>query len=281
MTIGNLTSLNAPGRVQSAIAVAARKTGVDFTYLLGQAQVESSLRPDARAATSSASGLYQFIDQSWLSTVKKHGAEHGLGWAADAISQGANGRFYVADTATRGYILKLRDNPEVAALMAAEHAADNKAQLEAQLGREMGGADLYMAHFLGVGGAQKFLSALDRDPARPAAQLFPAAAASNRAVFFAADGRARSVGEIYDRFAGKLQRGAELAAGGKALPPLAAPGSRADGATLQYAVIEREQGAGETATLAQLLAQADRGTVLRPKPETARLAYLMLASMGG
>lgn len=280
MTIGNLESLNAPGRVQSAIAVAARKTGIDFTYLLGQAQVESSLRPDARASTSSASGLYQFIDQSWLSTVKKHGAEHGLGWAADAISQGSNGRFYVADTATRSYIMKMRDNPEVAALMAAEHAADNKAQLEAQFGREMGGADLYMAHFLGLGGAQKFLSALDRDPSRPAAQLFPAAAASNRGVFFAADGRARSLSEIYDRFAGKLQRGAEIAAGGKALPPLAGSGNRAE-ATTQFAVIRREDAVGETATLEQLLAQADRGSVMRPKPETARLAYLMLASMGG
>jgi hypothetical protein len=279
MTIGNLASLSAPGRVQSAIAVAARKTGVDFTYLLGQAQVESSLRPDARASTSSASGLYQFVDQSWLATVKKHGAEHGLGWAAEAISQGSNGRFYVSDTAARSYILKLRENPEVASLMAAEHAADNKAQLEAQLGREMGGADLYMAHFLGLGGAQKFLSAFERDPSRPAAQLFPAAAASNRAIFFSGDGRARSVGEIYDRFAGKLQRGAELAAGGKALPPLAAPGSRA-GPELQYAVVRRDD-AGETATLEQLLAQADRGSMMRPRPETARLAYLMLASMGG
>lgn len=279
MTIGNLTSLNAPGRVQSAIATASRKTGVDFTYLLGQAQVESSLRPDARAATSSATGLYQFIDQSWLATVKKHGAEHGLGWAADAISQGANGRFYVSDTATRSYILKLRQDPEIASLMAAEHAADNKAQLEAQFGRQMGGADLYMAHFLGLGGAQKFLSALERDPARPAAQLFPAAAASNRAVFFNGDGRARSLSEIYDRFASKLQRGAELAAGGKELPPLAAPGNRAG---LQYAVIERESGAatGETATLDQLLAQGNRASLMRPGPDNARLAYMMLASMG-
>jgi hypothetical protein len=277
MTIGSLTSLNAPGRVQSAIAVAARKTGVDFTYLLGQAQVESSLRPDARAATSSATGLYQFIDQSWLATVKKHGAEHGLGWAADAISQGANGRFYVSDTATRGYILKLRNDPEIASLMAAEHAADNKAQLEAQFGREMGGADLYMAHFLGLGGAQKFLSAMERDPARPAAQLFPAAAASNRAIFFAPDGRARSVSEIYDRFASKLQRGAELAAGGKPLPPVAAPGSRPE---LQFAVIRQDGGAGETATLDQLLAQGGRGSLMRPAPDNARLAYMMLASMG-
>jgi len=277
MTVATLQSLLAPGGVQSAIQRASYKTGVDFTYLLGQAQVESSLKVDAKAPTSSASGLYQFIEQSWLGTVKKHGAEHGLGWAADAISQGPGGRYQVSDPATRSHVLKLRNNPEVASLMAAEHAADNKAELEANLGREAGGADLYMAHFLGIGGAKKFLSALERNPGTAAAQLFPAAAASNRNIFFGEGGRMRSVGEIYDKFAAKLQRGAEIAAGGKALPPLAAP-ARSDGA-LQLAVIERGE-RPETATLDQLLGQAQRPSLLRPTPESAKLAYLLLASMG-
>ena len=275
MTIASLTSDKLMGPVQSAIAAAARSTGMDFSYLLGQAQVESSLRPDAKAATSSASGLYQFIDQSWLGTVKKHGAQHGLGWAADAISQGANGRYHVSDPATRAHILKLRDDPEIASLMAAEHAADNKAELEARFGREMGGVDLYMAHFLGLGGARKFLSALENNPDRPAAQLFPAAAASNRPIFFGEGGRARSLSEIYDRFAAKLRRGAEIAAGGKALPPVAAPGNRG------VEVVQFAAARSDTATLDQLLAQGERGSLLRPKPDTARLAYMMLASMGG
>ncbi|HEV2569784.1 lytic transglycosylase domain-containing protein [Sphingomonas sp.] len=277
MTVATLQSLLSTGGVQSAIQRASHKTGVDFTYLLGQAQVESSLRPDAKAPTSSASGLYQFIEQSWLGTVKKHGAEHGLGWAADKISQGPSGRYYISDTATRHYVLKLRNNPEIASLMAAEHAADNKAALEASLGREAGGADLYMAHFLGIGGAKKFLSTLQRNPQAAAAQLFPAAAASNRGIFFGEGGRMRSVSEIYDRFAAKLQKGAEIAAGGKALPPIAAPG-KADPA-LQLAVIEQED-RPETATLDQLLASADRPNLLRPTPDNAKLAYMLLASMG-
>lgn len=277
MTVATLQSLISTGGVQSAIQRASYRTGVDFTYLLGQAQVESSLRPDAKAPTSSASGLYQFIDQSWLATVKKHGAEHGLGWAAERISQGPGGRYHVSDSASRDYILKLRNNPDVASLMAAEHAADNKAELEASLGREAGGADLYMAHFLGIGGAKKFLSTLQRNPNAAAAQIFPAAAASNRGIFFAEGGRMRSVGEIYDRFAAKLQKGAEIAAGGKALPAIAAPG-RQDPA-LQLAFVERED-RPETATLDQLLASADRPNLLRPTPDSARLAYMLLASLG-
>jgi hypothetical protein len=48
------------GRVTTAIATASRRTGVDFNYLLSQARVESSMNPNARASTSSASGLYRF-----------------------------------------------------------------------------------------------------------------------------------------------------------------------------------------------------------------------------
>lgn len=281
MTVATLQSLISTGGVQSAIQRASLKTGVDFSYLLGQAQVESSLRPDAKAATSSASGLYQFVEQSWLGTVKQHGAEHGLGWAADAISQGSGGRYYVSDTATRAYILKLRNNPEIASLMAAEHASDNKAELQQSLGRDVGGADLYMAHFLGVGGAKKFLSTLASNPGAAAAHLFPAAAASNHNIFFGEGGQARSVGEIYDRFAAKLQKGAQIAAGGNALPPVAAPGNANP---FQLAVLEQQQGSQDrpdVATLDQLLASADRpASLMRPTPDNAKLAYMLLASMG-
>ena len=76
--------------VGAAIQQAAARTGVDFSYLLGQAKIESGFNPNARARTSSATGLFQFIDQTWLATVHEHGAEHGLGWAAAAIRRGAS-----------------------------------------------------------------------------------------------------------------------------------------------------------------------------------------------
>jgi len=267
MAITSLTSAGAGGQVQSAIARASARTGVDFSYLLGQAQVESSLRPDAKAATSSATGLYQFIDQSWLAVMKKHGGEHGLGWAADSIRQGENGRFSVADGGTRAAILNLRTNSDVASLMAAEHAADNKTALEATLGRPVGGTDLYMAHFLGLGGAQKFLTKMASDPQASGADLFPAAAGANRSIFYAQGGRERSLAEIYDRFANKIERGAQLAGGGKTLPPVAD----------MPAIPEM----AEVSTLERMMAATgDQSTLLRPGPDNARLAYLMLATLG-
>ena len=250
---------NAPqGRVGSAIARASARTGVDFTYLLNQAKVESGLDPNARARTSSATGLFQFIDQTWLGTVRKHGAEHGLGWAAAAIRQGSNGRYHVADPATRRAILDLRRQPEAASAMAAEFASDNKSYLEGRLGRAAEPVDLYLAHFLGAGGASQFLRAHDAAPGAPAAGILPAAARANRAVFYNRDGSPRSFAEIRAHFAEKI--------GGPAPAPAAPMAPTGDYLQMRMAM------QGDEAMPEVNLA--------RPTPEHARLAYLMLTSLG-
>lgn len=191
-------------RVHSAIASASARTGVDFDFLLREASVESGLNPAARARTSSATGLFQFTKQTWLGTLKAHGAEHGLGWAADAISQRADGRYEVADASLRARILDLRYEPEASAAMAAELAAGHEALLEARLGRPAAPVDLYLAHFLGDAGAVRFLEAHEANPDAAAAPLMPAAAAANRNIFYAPDGSARSLAEIRDGFIAKL-----------------------------------------------------------------------------
>ena len=263
------TGASTGNRVTNAIAMASRRTGVDFAYLLGQAKIESSLNPTARATTSSARGLYQFVDQSWLAVIDKHGSEYGLGWAADMINRGPNGRYYVADPEMRQQILDLRNHPETASVMAAQHAADNKAYLEQRLGREAEPVDLYLAHFLGVGGASKFLSVHDRAPNATAASMFPAAARANRSIFYDRSGNARSFAEIRDRFASKLQRGVDSINAG---PIQYADASLPEGAKMvqpaDYVRIETQR----------LANAAD--VSIKPQPETARLAYLMLATLG-
>jgi hypothetical protein len=258
-------------RVTNAIAMASRRTGVDFGYLLGQAKIESSLNPTAKAATSSATGLYQFIDQSWLAVVDKHGSEYGLGWASDAISQGSNGRYYVSDPELRQQILDLRKHPETASVMAAEHASDNKSYLEQRLGRDAEPVDLYLAHFLGVGGASKFLSGHDRAPNATAASLFPAAARANRSIFYDKSGNARSFAEIRDRFSAKLNKGIDSIGGGNIQYADASSTLPAGAQTVQPADYVRI----ETQRLATQIDPA-----VAPRQETARLAYLMLATLG-
>ena len=191
-------------RVIAAIAGAASRTGVSFDYLMDQARIESGMRPDARASTSSATGLYQFTIQTWLGTVKQHGAAHGLGWAAEAIVPRSDGTFSVAGGDMRAAILDLRNNPEAAAAMAAEFASDNGEYLQARTGGDPEPVDLYLAHFLGAEGAARFLRAHRESPDQAAAPIFPAAASANTPIFYRDDGSPRSLADIRRNFAAKL-----------------------------------------------------------------------------
>jgi Transglycosylase SLT domain len=196
--------------VRGAIARAAERTGMDFDYLLAQARLESGLDPAARAGTSSAAGLYQFTNSTWLATLDRHGSAHGL-----------------AMPASRGEALALRYDPQASALMAAELAGDNRDALQARLGREPDAAELYLAHFLGAGGAGRFLSALSASPEASAAALMPEAARANRAIFYQ-NGAPRSVAGVMDLLRGKVERAMGMespAASGEDSRGWALPGS--------------------------------------------------------
>ncbi len=205
--------------VEAAIAQAAEATSVDFNYLLAQAEVESAMNPLARAATSSATGLYQFIESTWLGTVKRHGARFGLGALADQIGVTESGSAYVADPAQREAILALRSDPRIASLMAAGLAEDNRAHLMPILGRQPSHAELYLAHFLGAGGAGRFLSELQADPSQSAPALFARPAAANRGIFYAPDGSPRSLAQVMEVIDGKMTRALARAGGSPGAGP--------------------------------------------------------------
>lgn len=195
-------SASARGPVRAAIARAAAATGVDFGYLLAQARLESGLDPQARATTSSATGLFQFTNATWLHMLDRHGAAHGFDWAS-APGAGLVPGLGAVRSPALAQVLALRSDPELSAMMAGELANDNRAALATSLGREPDNAELYVAHFLGPDGASRFLSALAEDPGQSAAALFPKAAAANRAIFFAPTG-ARSVGAVMDMLRTRL-----------------------------------------------------------------------------
>jgi hypothetical protein len=183
--------------IVNAIREGAERTGAGFDYLLKTAQRESALEPDAKARTSSATGLFQFIEQTWLSMVKQEGPKQGLANYANAISADESGRLSVSDPATREKILQLRNDPQVAAVMAGALTQKNRDQLAATLGRQPNAGELYMAHVLGSRGASDLIRAVGSDPTRVAARDFPDAAAANRGIFFDKSGRARSAQEVY------------------------------------------------------------------------------------
>jgi hypothetical protein len=184
-------------RIAGSIKQAADITGTSFEYMLATAKMESNFNPKAAASTSSARGLYQFIDQTWLGTVKEAGSQLGYGKYADAITRSPSGSYSVSDPAARNAIMKLRDDPDAASSMAAVLTQSNSFKLTGKIGRRPTDAELYMAHFMGVGGAGKLISNAEDNPNASGARLFPNAAAANRPIFYDKAGRARSVSEVY------------------------------------------------------------------------------------
>jgi hypothetical protein len=183
----------------AAVKQAAAATGVDFGQLLETARRESGFDQNARAKTSSAAGLFQFVEGTWLDMVKKYGAKYGVD--ADASKKA---------------LLDLRFDPGIAANMAGELTRENQAALTRKLGRSASAGELYAAHVLGAEGAAKLIAS----PGANAAQILPQAAAANRSIFYA-DGAPRTAGDVL----AKLDLNASSSPAPAAAPPtmLASP----------------------------------------------------------
>ena len=237
------------GVVEAAIQRASAATGVDFGFLLGAARRESGYNPAARARTSSAAGLFQFTDQTWLATLKQHGAKHGYARYADLIQQGAGGRYFVPGGEARSAVMDLRLDPHASALMAGEMTVDHAAYLRGRVGREPTRGELYAAHVLGPQGSAKLIAAVEASPRASAAAMFPEAAGANRPIFFRA-GRAATVSEVY----------ADLTAG--AVAPSAPPATSVepDRGFVQYAEARRADHAQVEAAVVDLVLRGPEGS---------------------
>jgi Transglycosylase SLT domain len=185
------------GPVVGAIRDAARVTGTGFEYLLKTAMRESSFNPKAKSSKSSATGLFQFIDQTWLATVKQSGASLGYGKYADAITRTSSGRYVVHNAATRRAIMNLRYDPSANAVMAGAFTKANATRLSRALGRAPTDGELYIAHVLGQSGAVKLITSAENAPQSSAARLFPNAARANHSIFFDKQGGVRSSADVY------------------------------------------------------------------------------------
>jgi hypothetical protein len=214
------------GVVESAIQRASQATGVDFSFLMKTAGRESGMNPGAKSGKSSAAGLFQFVEQTWLSTLKQHGAKHGYARYAELISKGGDGRYHVAGGDAHRAVMDLRLDPHASSLMAGELTSDSAAYLKGRTGRSPTAGELYAAHFLGPQGSAKLIEAAQRQPGATAAQLFPDAAHANKAIFYR-DGRAATVSEVYANLTKTAGSAAPMA------PAVAQPSP--DGGFIQYA----------------------------------------------
>lgn len=98
--------------------------------------IESAGNPNAKARTSTATGLGQFIAATWINVIKKHRPD-------------------LAQRYGRDQLLKMRTNPHLAIEILARFTEDN----QRAIGMNCTGGDLYLAHFLGVGDARNLFRA--------------------------------------------------------------------------------------------------------------------------
>lgn len=223
--------INVPPSLALVLNTAGDRSGVDFDYLLQTAIRESSLNPTAKAQTSSATGLFQFIESTWLEVMKDEGPRLGYQKYADAITTDADGDLVIKDKQLRQEVLALREDPQIAADLAAAFTRKNGAYLYERFGRMPSPGELYIAHFMGARGAAAFLEAGLADPDQVAAKLFPKQARANPTIFYEL-GRARTIKDVYRALVSKHEGGSiaavdasfaaqQLASGGE---PIAATG---------------------------------------------------------
>jgi hypothetical protein len=194
--------------VLAAIRLASLRTGVEFSYLMELAAAESSFDPQARAEISTASGLYQFKDESWLDAIWAYGEDYGLGYYAAQVDyrlddEGLTHPF-IEDAVVQQRLLDLRFNPRLSALLAAEHVRSSRERLVNTLDRQPDRAELYLTHFFGTSGAISFLKALSESPERIAGEVFPGPARRNRSIFQTRNRTPRTIAEVYRVLARKF-----------------------------------------------------------------------------
>ena len=233
------------GVVETAIQRASSATGVDFTFLMGTAHRESGYNPAAKAKTSSAAGLFQFVEQTWLATLKQHGSKYGYARYAELIEKGSDGRYRVSGAEARKTVMDLRLDPQAASLTAGELATDHAAYLKGRVGRTPTAGELYAAHFLGPQGSARLIEATRSQPGASAASLFPEAARANRSIFYKG-GRPATVAEVY----ANLTR---TGGSGEAVRPRDTTPVVPDGGFIQYASARRAEAMREQEVLVDFI----------------------------
>ncbi len=189
-----------PRSIVENVVQAAKTTDMDPALLMAIADKESSFAPTAKAGTSSASGLFQFVEKTWLKALQAFGLRYGQEKAVKAIQGGEAPRVAAQK---RSEILKLRNDPYLSAALAAEMLKRDGAKIAERVGRPLTPGETYLIHFLGPEDAGRFIEKLNKTPNASAAQLLPKPARANKPIFYEKQGRKlkdRSLSEVHEAF---------------------------------------------------------------------------------
>ena len=190
-----------------ALYKASIATGVDFELLLLKAIMESDLGRLTAAAHSTARGVFQYIEPTWLILISRHGAALGYPQYQEAVKisrKTGNPYLNKRDEFLRSEILALRHDPETAATMKAMQVLEETEVIRGfKKKKEVTATDHYIAHMLGLHLAKVFYDLMDKGSPLAVAKLnkpeMREAAMLNKQ-FFYEKGRALPATEAYGRF---------------------------------------------------------------------------------
>lgn len=228
--------------LKALIDAASAMAGVDPKLMATMAAVESDFNYKVQADTSSATGLYQFTSGTWGDMMKNYAKKYGI------------------DPRTP------RSDPRANALMGAEYIKENANALKGTKAN-LTDTDLYLAHFLGAGGARKFLKSKQT---HIAADILPDAASKNKSIFYDITSKPRTIAEVYAELNRRVQtKGKKFGlgtSGGGAQP-----------------IVESKGGAAPAAAAAATVAGAAAGAAKAPETTKPKLpsAVLTVADSSG
>lgn len=174
--------------------------GVDPQYLIKLAYRESALDPYAVAKTSSAAGLYQFTENTWLCLVKEFGGRKVLAQTSQ-IWRRSDGHCGIDSRSVRASVLALRHDALFSTRLAAAFTLKNYDRLVLAFGRPPTRTELYALHFLGEKAGITFLVHYLHSPNQYGYEIAPAGSMANHNVFYSGR-RPKRLCEIFASFRG-------------------------------------------------------------------------------
>ncbi|MGH1376279.1 MAG: hypothetical protein ACRBCK_08025 [Alphaproteobacteria bacterium] len=138
----------------------SKETEISFELLLVKAMIESDLGRVTTSKTSSAKGIFQYIEPTWLVLMKRYG--HRIGYTSYANAIEINTKTLLpqikeGSKISRSEILALRENTKISALIKAHQIKDESKVLKNfKNGGRVNATDHYIAHMLGLSQARIF-----------------------------------------------------------------------------------------------------------------------------
>lgn len=156
-----------PGGIERTdlVELSSRTTGVPTTYARALFAQEGGDNTEAANPRSTARGLTQFIEGTWLQMMREYGPRYGLPQSlANQIEQKPNGAWRARTREAHDQLMELRFSPEWNAVMSGHYANQEHGDMVRRAGRPVSIEETYLAHFMNGDVAGQWVRAVGNQP---------------------------------------------------------------------------------------------------------------------